>query len=66
MNDNPIKNGATDEMTSRRPGLNFFNKRELDTTETELKAIAKPANSGFKTKPRPIKARAAIGIPTIL
>ena len=37
--------------------------RELIRTETELKAMAKPASSGLSTKPRPENTPAAIGIP---
>jgi hypothetical protein len=44
----------------------IFNKREFITTETLLRAIAKPANSGFKNNPNFIKTPAAIGIHKLL
>ena len=62
----PIANGATIDSQFRFPGLNLFKNRELETTDTELNAIAKPASSGFKTNPIPTKRRAAIGIPKTL
>ena len=47
-------------------GLNRLSRRELLTTETELKVIANPANSGLSTSPKKANARAAIGIPKTL
>ena len=43
-----------------------MSRSELDTTDTELMAMARPASSGFNTKPIPEKTRAAIGMPTTL
>ena len=58
--------GAMIEIQLRLSGRKYLSKSELDTTEIELKAIAKPANSGFKTRPQAINTRAAIGIPMTL
>ena len=43
-----------------------FKSNEFVTTDTELNAIASPANSGFNIIPKLINAPAAIGIPKIL
>lgn len=61
-----MANGATLESQLRLFGLKPRKNNELETTETELKAIARPANSGFKTMPSPTKTRAAIGMPITL
>jgi hypothetical protein len=47
-------------------GLKNLSKSEFKTTETELIAIASPANSGLSTNHREAKAQAAIGIPRTL
>ena len=39
---------------------------ELVKTDTELKAMARPASSGLSTRPIPEKTPAAIGIPMTL
>ena len=39
---------------------------ELVKTDTELKAIARPASSGLRASPTPEKTPAAIGIPATL
>ena len=54
------------EITFFLPGLKFFKSSEFETTEMELKAIASPANSGFRINPNQKKTRAAIGIPITL
>ena len=46
--------------------FNLFNLKEFKTTDTEEKAIAKPANSGRKTIPHFAKSPAATGIPSKL
>jgi len=43
-----------------------LSSNEFVTTETELNAMANPANSGFKMIPKLINAPAAIGIHKIL
>ena len=47
-------------------GLKNLKSSEFETTEIELKAIASPASSGFKTKPSPAKILAATGMPITL
>ena len=45
-------------------GINLFNNKELLTTETELKAIASAAYTGFNKIPKVgYSTPAAIGIP---
>ena len=58
--------GAMKEIIFLLPGLKKRRRRELPTTEMELKAIASPASSGFNTSPANAKIRAAIGIPMTL
>lgn len=66
MNKATITNGAIREIQLRLFGLKLRKKSEFETTETELRAIASPANSGFNTKPQTAKTRAAIGMPITL
>ena len=62
-----VKNiGAILDTRLRLFGRYNFNNNEFVTTDTELNAIANPANSGFKMIPKLINAPAAMGIPKIL
>ena len=61
-----IAKGAAVESQLRLLGLKPRKNNELETTETELKAMAKPASSGFKTMPSPTKTRVAMGMPKTL
>ena len=62
-----VKNiGAILDIRLRLFGRYNFNNNEFVTTDTELNAIANPANSGFKIIPKLINAPAAIGIPKTL
>lgn len=68
---NKVKNiaiiiGASKDIQLRLLGLKNFKDKELVTTETELKAMANPANSGLSTKPTDINTLAAMGMPTTL
>ena len=47
-------------------GLKYLRRSEFDTTDTELRAIARPASSGLRVRPYLVNSRAAIGIPIIL
>lgn len=58
--------GVASDTQLRFPGLKYRSVNELVTTETELRAIARPASSGLKTSPIPANTLAAIGIPTTL
>ena len=60
MNRAVITTGAAAETQLRRFGLNPRIKSEFTTTETELKAMASPANSAIN------KPKAAMGMPTEL
>ena len=62
----PIKTGAIIETQLRLPGLKYLSVSELVTTDTELSAMASPANSGFSTSPRLANIRVAIGMPVTL
>lgn len=66
VNNITMATGATIEIQFRFPGLNLRKNKELETTETELSAIARPASSGFNTKPMPANILAAMGMPITL
>ena len=53
-----IKIGAINDSQFLCPGRQKRKVKALVTTETELSAIANPANSGFKISPTPAKTRA--------
>ena len=59
-------NGEIADNMFRLFGRNLRKSREFVTTETELKAMARPANSGFSTIPNATNARAAMGMPMML
>lgn len=61
-----MRTGAIMERKFRLRGLNRRSRSELATTEMELKAIARPASSGFRISPNATKTRAAIGMPITL
>ena len=58
--------GAVLDIRLRLFGRYNLSSNEFVTTDTELNAMANPANSGFKMIPKLINAPAAIGIPKIL
>ena len=58
--------GAILDIRLRLFGRYNLSSNEFVTTDTELNAIANPANSGFKMIPKLINAPAAMGIPKIL
>ena len=62
----PIANGAEMDSQFFFPGLNRRKNNEFETTETELNAMARPANSGFSTSPKAANTRAAMGMPMTL
>ena len=47
-------------------GWKNFKSKEFNTTDTELIAIANPANSGFNVSPHVVSTPAAIGIHKVL
>jgi hypothetical protein len=61
-----IISGANSEIQFFFFGWKKFNSNEFNTTETELIAIANPANSGFNVNPRVASTPAAIGIHKVL
>lgn len=61
-----IITGANKEIRFFFFGLKNFSNKEFNTTDTELIAIANPANSGFKVRPRVASTPAAIGIHKLL
>ena len=69
---NNIKNtpvimiGAKSDNRFFLVGLKNLSNKELSTTETELSAIASPANSGLRTNQNLANTPAAIGIPSTL
>jgi len=58
--------GAKSEIRFLFVGLKNLRSNEFITTETELIAIARPANSGLRTSHNVANAQAAIGIPKVL
>ena len=54
--------GAILEIQLILLGRYNFRSNEFVTTDTELNAIAKPANSGFNIRPNEVSKPAAIGI----
>jgi len=61
-----IITGAKVEIRFLFLGLENLSKSEFKTTETELNAIANPANSGLSVSHRLARMPAAIGIPSTL
>ena len=63
----PQERAARQDIRELHIGLlNMMPDAALEATDTELMAIARPANSGFRTKPIPAIAPAATGIPNRL
>lgn len=61
-----IITGAKSEIQFLLFGWKNLKSKEFKTTETELIAIANPANSGFKVSPHVASTPAAIGIHRML
>ena len=57
---------AGEEVGNYFFGLKYLRRSELETTDTELIAMASPASSGLSVRPYLVNNRAAIGIPMIL
>jgi len=66
INTTVIMNGAKREIRFSFFGLKNFSNKEFNTTDTELIAIANPANSGFSVSPQVASTPAAIGIHKVL
>ena len=66
VNKIPMPKGAIVDNQLRLPGLNPRKNKEFETTDTELNAMARPANSGLSTSPNAINTRAAMGMPITL
>ena len=58
--------GANKEIQFLFLGWKNLNNNEFKTTDTELIAIANPANSGCKVSPHVASTQAAIGIHSVL
>ena len=65
-NSNVMMTGAIFEIRFVLFGRYNLSNNEFVTTETELNAIANPANSGLRMMPSLKNTHAAIGIPKIL
>ncbi|MEI6773926.1 MAG: hypothetical protein WCL18_03825 [bacterium] len=66
MNITVIMSGANKEIQFLLFGWKNLNNNEFKTTETELIAIANPANSGFRVSPHVASNHAAMGIHKVL